>query len=485
MITGVDDPEAVSRAFEVGATDFMSKPLSLMVLRQRVQYMYRALGYRRQADHARAELEEQVKQRTHELQQATAAAVALAEKAAAASRAKSQFIANMSHEIRTPMNGVLGMSELLANTTLTAEQQQCTDTIRVSAHALLDVINDILDFSKIEAGKLELEATEFAPRDVVAGVGALLAGQAQRKGVELIWSVDTKVPAIAVGDAGRLRQILTNLVGNAVKFTTEGQIEIRVSVVEKQGATLRFTVRDTGSGIAPDVLDRIFDGFAQADESMTRKYGGSGLGLTIAKSLTEMMGGEIEVKSRVGQGSTFSFTARLQRAHEGGSPKPVSPGSNAGRDAGAEGSTWHDARLASRRVLLVDDHHVNRLLGRKTLEKLGCHVDVAENGGQAITAYRRGAYDVILMDVQMPGMDGYEATRRIRGIQAEAAVGWSTAHVPIMAVTAHAMKGDRERCIDAGMDDYLSKPFTLQQLSEALCRCLPDLRVDGLAPTTA
>ena len=450
--------------------------------------MYQSLGYRKQADQARSELEEQVKQRTRELQQATNDAVALAEKAAAASRVKSQFIANMSHEIRTPMNGVLGMSELLADTTLTAEQQQCTDTIRASARALFDVINDILDFSKIEAGKLELEATEFALRDVVAGVAALLAGQAQRNGVAFIWSVDTEVPATAVGDAVRLRQILTNLVGNAVKFTTEGEIETRVSVVEEQGdvTTLRFTVRDTGTGIAPDVLDRIFDGFAQADESMTRKYGGSGLGLTIAKSLTEMMGGEIDVKSQVGQGSTFSCTVRVQRVHEGGRlARRVNPDSNTGRDAGAEGSTRHDARLASRRVLLVDDNHVNRLVGRKMLEKLGCRVDVAENGGQAITAYRRAAYDVILMDIQMPGMDGYAATRRIRGLQAEAAVGWSPADVPIVAMTAHAMKGDRERCLDAGMDDYLSKPFTRCQLSEALRRCLPDLRVDDPAPTTA
>ena len=205
------------------------------------------------------------------------------------------------------------MSELLADTTLTAVQQRCTDTIRTSAFALLDVINHILDFSKIEAGELELEATEFAPRDVVDSVMALLAGQAKRNGVEFICRVDTDVPATAVGDTVRLRQILTNLVGNAVKFTTQGEIETQVSVVEERGdvVTLRFTVRDTGIGIAPDDLGRIFDGFVQADESMTRKYGGSGLGLTIARRLTEMMGGEMTVESQVGQGSTFSFTARV------------------------------------------------------------------------------------------------------------------------------------------------------------------------------
>ena len=583
----------------------------------------RLRDYRRQADLARSGLEEKVASRTRELRQAMAnaedladkaealaeSAQALAEKADAANRAKSQFLANMSHEIRTPMNGVLGMSELLGDTTLTAEQQQFTDTIRTSAEALLSVINDILDFSKIEAGKLVLEATAFEPRDVVDSVAALLAGRAQRNGVELICTVDDAVPGTALGDPVRLRQILTNLLGNAVKFTAKGEIEVRVSVVRVQGdvATLSFTVRDTGIGIGPDALERIFDGFAQADGSMTRQYGGSGLGLTIAKSLTEMMGGEMVVESQVGEGSTFSFTARvqeaadqhkvptemsnplaglhtlvvednatnrailqkqvrswdmpcevaetgeealalLQGAAQSGRPFDVAlldmqlPGINglelaraikadpamtsvtlvmltsldartpepsdgtAGiartlvkpvpqrdlyacltglMDAGAhrEGEsdrqpgTVREDLLANRRVLLVEDNPVNHVVARKMLEKLGCSVDLAENGVGAVAAYGSAAHDFILMDGQMPEMDGYEATQRIRVIEAgtdtaAASPPGDDARVPIIAMTAHAMQGDRDRCLAAGMDDYLSKPFTRAQLSDVLRRCL-------------
>jgi CheY-like chemotaxis protein len=615
MITGVDDPEEVTRAYAAGATDFMSKPFSFTVLRQRLQYMHRALGYRKQADQARSELEEQVKQRTRELQQATTDAVALAEKAEAANRAKSQFLANMSHEIRTPMNGVLGMSELLADTTQTEEQQLFTDTIRVSANALLDVINDILDFSKIEAGQLELESVAFNPRDVAEHVAVLLAPRAQQKGVEFLCHVDDDVPDAAVGDPGRLRQILTNLAGNAVKFTAEGEIEMGVSVVEDQGerATLRFVVRDTGVGIAPDARDRIFDSFAQADTSMTRMHGGSGLGLTIARNLTEKMGGTLEVESQVGRGSTFSSTVSVGRGHghnevprracnhlqglhtlivddnatnqailqkratswemhsevagtgeealvllqsaaERGrqydlalldmklpgidgrelahrikanpsmasvtlvmltsmdgttreqddatdeiaatliKPVPqqdlytclssvVSSNTHGTPDAGVERKTARDDAPADQRVLLVEDNRINQVVAQKMLKKLGCRVDLAENGAEAVAAYARAAYDVILMDGQMPEMDGYEATRWIRGLEADAVSGVTPEdepppRIPIVAMTANAMQGDRERCFDAGMDDFLSKPFTLAQLADTLRRQLPHARVD-------
>jgi signal transduction histidine kinase/DNA-binding response OmpR family regulator len=574
----------------------------------------RLRDYRAQVDEARRGLEEKVEQRTRELQQATTDAVTLAEKAEAANRAKSQFLANMSHEIRTPMNGVLGMSELLADTPLTDEQRQCADTIRVSANALLDVINDILDFSKIEAGRLELESVEFNPRDVAEHVAVLLAPRAHQKGVELLCHIDDDVPPSVLGDPGRLRQILTNLAGNAVKFTAEGEVDIRVSVVEDEGehATLRLAVRDTGIGIAPNARDLIFESFAQADGSMTRTYGGSGLGLTIAKSLTEKMGGTLTVESLVGRGSMFSSTVSLRRGHghrevphgvsnplrglnalivednatnqailqkqaaswdmrsdiartgedalvllqsaarrerqydlalldmklpgiDGrelarrikGDPsmasvalvmltsmdgtkherddgtgeiaatliKPVPQrdlyaclsgvvGGNTGGtpDTGTERKTVRDDLPTDRRVLLVEDNRINQAVAQKMLKKLGYPVDLAENGTEAVAAVQRTAYDVILMDGQMPEMDGYEATRRIRDLEDGATLdGGSPAHVPIVAMTAHAMQGDRERCVDAGMDDFLSKPFTLPQLADTLRRWLPPAGVDDTA----
>ena len=286
-----------------------------------------------------------------------------------ASAAKSRFIANMSHEIRTPMNGVLGMAELLADTDQTQQQKQFTATIRSSAHVLLTVINDILDFSKIEAGKLELESARFSLREVVEGVASMLADQAQRNGVELIHELDDDVPTTALGDQGRLRQILINLVGNAVKFTTDGEIVVRVSVVERHEdvATVRFTVHDTGIGIGADAQHRIFDGFAQADGSMTRKHGGTGLGLTIAKSLTMMMGGEIGVVSEVGRGSEFWFTVRLEGARAATDDTRVA-------DAGLEGSriSVDKEHRADSSQLPVEDDDIGpgRILTTQSIRRL-------------------------------------------------------------------------------------------------------------------
>ena len=368
-----------------------------------------------------------------------------------AARAKDTFIANMSHEIRTPMNGVLGMSELLADTALTDEQQQFTDSIRTSADALLDVINDILDFSKIAAGKLELETTDFQPRDVVDGVATLLAARARQKRVELICSVDNEVPVVAVGDPGRFRQILTNLVGNAVKFTADGEVEIRVSVVDVQGdsETLRVAVRDTGIGIESDALEQIFDSFSQADGSMTRRYGGSGLGLTIAKSLTEMMGGEIAVESQVGKGSTFSFTARIKRAAD-------------------QSETPRGAResLTGWRALIVEDNATNRRILQTQVSSWDMPCEVAETGEEALSLLQAAAqggqpYDLALLDMKLPGINGFELARTIKADPSLASV----TLVMLTSMDGRTHEGDDA---SAGIAATLVKPVPQRTLFHCL-----------------
>jgi PAS domain S-box-containing protein len=381
------------------------------------------------------------------------------EAAEAAVRSKSDFLANMSHEIRTPLNAVLGLTGLLLNSDLTAQERNYVETVRSSGNTLLSVINEILDYSKIEGDKMELESQPFHLRECIAVAVDLVKAAADQKGLVIKCELDQSIPKYFKGDVTRLRQILVNLLGNAVKFTHDGTIEISVTgtaIAAKDGKKyeLHFSISDTGIGIPEEKLDRLFQSFSQVDSTTTRKYGGTGLGLAISRKLVELMAGEIWVVSKPGVGSTFHFTIQVEKAEE--ISNPADPGTREPRETSSQ------EMVRPLRILLAEDNAVNQMVAIQMLKRLGYSADVAGNGLEVLQALERQPYDVVLMDVQMPEMDGLVAAQEIRKL-------WPKGP-RIIAITAYALKGDRERCLAAGMDDYISKPIVIEELRRVLER---------------
>ncbi|MCK4851035.1 MAG: response regulator [Phycisphaerae bacterium] len=462
VLTVLVDENMGVEAIKVGASDYLVKTeYSHELLLRTIRYSLerkRAQEDLRQAKEQAEKARNEVEQINTDLEASTERAKLLAHEAMAADRAKSEFLANMSHEIRTPLNGILGFSELLQQEELSDEQKEWVDTINRSGQSLLALIEDILDFSKIEAGRLDIEIIECSLEEILASVDSLLRPQATKKGLEFEIVPQGELPKTIRTDPARLRQCLINLVNNAIKFTEKGHVYVRVSVENAESSFIRFDVEDTGIGIGADEQEVIFDSFRQADGSSSRKYEGTGLGLAITKRLAEILGGEILVQSEPGKGSVFSLIipSRIEDASEVAAEQDEWPGPE---QSEVEAEYGQFTGL----VLIAEDKSSNLKLIEQLLEKMGLEAIAVEDGQQAVDRATAESFDLILMDIQMPNMTGYEAVRILRGKQIK---------TPIIALTAYAMESDAQECLAAGFDGYISKPIHFGKLREIIAKYL-------------